>query len=167
MLIVRYIFAFIFGIQFFLGFSNGLPKIINYKRADYQAGTQNWAFTQSKTGLVYFANNNGLLEYDGEEWHLYERVPSFIHRATLAKNERIYIGGRNEFGYYTPDSTGNLIYRSLVSELPPEIDEFDEIWKIHDTHYGIVFQSYQYLFIYHDTSMEVVRPLSQFHFSYD
>ena len=44
----------------------GLPEIINYSKQAYKAGTQNWDICQDKNGILYFANNEGLLSFDGD-----------------------------------------------------------------------------------------------------
>ena len=49
----------------------GIPSIKNYKRSDYRGGTQNWSIDQDKNGNMYFANNNGLIQFDGSSWHKY------------------------------------------------------------------------------------------------
>ncbi len=43
----------------------GIPEITYFNRRVYNGATQNWDITQSKSGFMYFANNNGVLEYDG------------------------------------------------------------------------------------------------------
>jgi hypothetical protein len=49
----------------------GLPDIINYEKEKYYAGTQNWGIVQDKKGILYFANNEGLLSFDGTSWEVY------------------------------------------------------------------------------------------------
>ncbi|RYY89027.1 MAG: hypothetical protein EOO15_07320, partial [Chitinophagaceae bacterium] len=49
----------------------GLPEIRNYGKQAYRAGTQSWQIRQDSLGLLYFANNDGLLTYDGAWWHTY------------------------------------------------------------------------------------------------
>ena len=44
---------------------SGFPFITNYTTADYGAGIQNWGITQDRNGILYIANNYGLLEFDG------------------------------------------------------------------------------------------------------
>ena len=48
--------------------SIGIPDIENYSRKDYNASTQNWAIGQDKRGVLFFGNNDGLLEFDGVNW---------------------------------------------------------------------------------------------------
>lgn len=42
-----------------------LPEITNYSKQVYGAGTQNWNIGQDKRGIIYIANNEGLLSFDG------------------------------------------------------------------------------------------------------
>lgn len=43
----------------------GLPPVTNFQKRIYQAGTQSWDIAQDAHGMLYFANNEGLLQYDG------------------------------------------------------------------------------------------------------
>ena len=49
----------------------GLPGIQNYARSEYKGGTQNWSLAQAGNGMMYFANNDGLVEFDGAHWSIY------------------------------------------------------------------------------------------------
>ena len=46
----------------------GIPDIINYTKSTYNAGTQNRGIVQDKNGVMYFANHEGLLTFDGTYW---------------------------------------------------------------------------------------------------
>ena len=46
------------------------PLIKNYRRDTYHAGTQTWAIAQVPGGGMYFANNDGVLSFNGEQWRL-------------------------------------------------------------------------------------------------
>ena len=48
----------------------GLPAIRSYTRLDYHAATEAWDIGQDQQGLLYFANNDGLLTFDGGYWRL-------------------------------------------------------------------------------------------------
>lgn len=143
----------------------GLPGMRNFQRSEYNCGTQNWAVAQAPNGMVYFANNEGLLEFDGQHWTSYRDLPLF-YRSLCIDNKRIYIGSFNEIGYYEADSTGRLKYHSLSYLIRNKFSDIDEIWRIHKTSYGIVFQSFKGLFIYNGHTIQVVTPRSKFHFSY-
>ena len=46
-------------------FSQDLPPIVKYVSGTYRAGNQNWMISQDQNQFVYFANNEGLLEFNG------------------------------------------------------------------------------------------------------
>src|SRR4030095_10288849 len=97
----------------------GLPEIINYAKQAYSAGTQNWDIKQGQNGLIYSGNNEGLLSFDGTFWNLYPLPNHTIIRAVeITKDQKIYAGGQNEFGFFSPDDKGFLVYHSLVSMIP-------------------------------------------------
>jgi len=64
----------------------GVPYIHNYPKKEYKAGTQNWSITQGQQGFMYFANNSGLLTFDGTKWQLYQMPNSSVVR-TVNKND--------------------------------------------------------------------------------
>lgn len=145
----------------------GTPLIRNYSRMDYNAGLQNWMIDIGKDGRIYFANNEGLLVYNGTNWKLFELPGQTIVRSLLiADDGKIYIGGYNEFGYFIPDAKGGLEYHSLIHLLKPQDRNFDEIWRIHKTSFGLVFQSFSNLIIIQGNSATLVDAPGVFHFSY-
>ena len=48
-----------------------LPPIVKFGSTVYGAGNQNWMATHDKNQFVYFANNEGLLEFNGSNWNIY------------------------------------------------------------------------------------------------
>jgi ligand-binding sensor domain-containing protein/DNA-binding CsgD family transcriptional regulator len=166
---------FLFLIAISLSFSGygqikdiGSPYIQNYPKSVYGAGTQNWDIDQDQNGFIYFANNRGVLKFDGVRWDLIEIFISRPIRAVFSDAQNItYVGFMNDFGFMDTDPSGKLIYKSLRDLLPPAITDFDEIWKIYEIPKGIVFQTYEYLFILKDKEIQVLEPKNQFHFSFN
>jgi ligand-binding sensor domain-containing protein len=147
--------------------SAGTPFIKNYSRLDYHAGQQNWMIDQAGDGRMYFANNDGVLEFDGLNWNLIPLPNGIIVRSVfVSKDGKIYVGGFNEFGYFEPDSIGQLVYHSLLELLKPEDRNFDEIWRIHHTPDGLIFQSFTQMIIINGQDVRVVKAPGNFHFSY-
>ena len=109
----------------------GLPFITNYKREVYNAGTQNWSITEDERGFIYFANNDGLLEYDGTSWTIYPISNNSIIRSVCkGEDGRIYAGAFDEFGYFSPGADGKLDYYSLSDELSEKHKDLGEIWQV-------------------------------------
>ena len=144
--------------------SIGFPFIKNYTRSEYQAGLQSWAIAQTNNELIYFANNSGLMEFDGQNWSLITTPNNTLVRSVLAaKDGKIYIGSTNTFGYFSDNSSGKKIYQSL---LPADTKDVKEIWKIHDTDFGIVFQSFKQIFVLQNGKVTEYKSPTALHFSF-
>src|SRR5574344_1576349 len=81
-----------------------LFPISSYSPEVYNSETQNWDICQSGKNVIYFANNKGLLEFDGSTWKLYPSSNHTIMRSVFAYGNRIYSGCYMEFGYWERDS---------------------------------------------------------------
>ena len=109
----------------------GIPDIINYSRDVYNAGTQNRGIVQDKNGVMYFANYEGLLTFDGNYWKNYPLPNKTIVRSiAMGKDNRIYAGGQDDFGYFSSDHNGKLVYTSLKSLLTEKNYSFSDVWNI-------------------------------------
>lgn len=134
------------------------PIVHSYSVADYNAGIQNWYITQDQKGIMYFGNNKGLLEFDGNNWQLHELPTKGIVRAIyINQDDKIFIGSYEEFGYFERDALNNLVYHSLKDEVKDFEFHNDEIWSILHVDGEIVFQSFGSLFFYNGTSIKGVR----------
>ncbi|MCU7549709.1 hypothetical protein OCK74_11325 [Chitinophagaceae bacterium LB-8] len=128
---IAIVFFLILSLSVFCQNTIGLPEIINYSKQSYSAGTQNWDIKQGQNGLVYFGNNEGLLSFDGTFWKLYPLPNHTIVRSIeITRDQRIYIGGQNELGFFAPDEKGFLVYHSLVGLIPLQERSFDDVWNI-------------------------------------
>src|SRR5437773_1305515 len=83
-----------------------IPEIINYSKKVYESGNQNRAVDQDKRGLLYFANDDGLLVFDGNYWKTYSLPNGSIVRSLKVADDRVYIGGQQEIGYFFFDKKG-------------------------------------------------------------
>jgi DNA-binding CsgD family transcriptional regulator/ligand-binding sensor domain-containing protein len=147
----------------------GLPNVTNYKKSDYRGGTQNWDIDQDINGTVYFANKNGLLQFDGMEWRIY-RIPNSMDVRSVKVDHgsgRIYVGGYNEFGYFESDFNGQLIYTSLSNLIKESnIDLSDFIWKIHLYNGEVIFQSFLRAYIFKNDTISLLEAPNRFQFSF-
>jgi serine phosphatase RsbU (regulator of sigma subunit)/ligand-binding sensor domain-containing protein len=90
----------------------------NYTQKDYQANPQIFDIAQDSRGLLYFANQRGILEYDGVVWrtiptrHIEEaRCLEFIQDGSLL------VGTTAGFGVVKKDGRNRLVYESLSEKL--------------------------------------------------
>ena len=145
----------------------GTSFIINYHRSNYNAGSQIWDVQQGNNGMMYFANNNGLLEFDGVFWNTYPLPNNSVVRClNIDSDGKIYSGGFNEIGYFKKDNIASNKFYSLTHLLSDEAKNFDEVWKIVIHPDGIIFQSFNQLMIYKDSAITVIPAPSKFHFSF-
>lgn len=145
----------------------GTPFVRNYSRSDYQAGNQNWDIQQASNGMMYFANNEGLLEFDGTHWNIYTLPNNSIVRSIKNGVDGImYAGGFNEIGYYNIGLDGGAVYNSITDLVPDELKDFGEVWNIFVNPDGIIFQTYSQIMFYKNDTINVIMAPSLFHFSF-
>ncbi|MGB8195040.1 MAG: two-component regulator propeller domain-containing protein, partial [Chitinophagaceae bacterium] len=120
----------------------GLPDIINYSKQAFKAGAQNRKIRQDKKGILYFANNEGVLTFDGTRWKTYP-LPnrSIVRSLELGPDDKLYVGGQDEFGYFSPSANGELEYHSLRQLIPEHERAFTDVWEIYFYRDGIFFQT--------------------------
>ena len=109
----------------------GIPEVQNFSSADYKGGTQNWCISQDRLGVMYFANNEGLLTYNGRYWKLYPLPNKTVVRSVkIAQDGKIYIGAQDELGYFYPNEKGLLKFHSLKNLIPEKERQLEDVWEI-------------------------------------
>ena len=134
----------------------GKPHIINFFHTDIGAGSQTWQIKQDRIGNLYFANNSGLLTFNGREWKLF-RLPNktIVRSIYISNDDRIYVGGQGEIGYFKVSGKGGLVYTSLNSLIPNTASHFDDVWNVTAFNNKIYFNASKYIFIY-DSNKEII-----------
>ena len=139
-----------------------LPPIYNYSQTQYKAGMQNWQITQCEDGVLYVANNQGLLTFDGQVWQLHYLPQKKIARSVFADssnpNSRVYVGSFEEFGYFQRNSQNRLVYTSLKDQLKGYSFHNDEVWQIFKYQDKIYFQTFSSYFVYDGKRVQVFTP---------
>lgn len=146
----------------------GNPYIRNYPRKITQAGQQNWMIEQGADDLMYFANNEGLLEFNGFDWVVHALPNRSVVRSLKYQNQKIYVGGFNEIGYFSRQDNGKLKYTSFLSKIPEEYADFGDVWKIYMIDNQIIFQSFKFIFYFVNGELErIIAAPDNFHFSFE
>lgn len=119
----------------------GLPDVFNFTKQFYNAGLQNWHIKQDNNGIIYVANNEGLLSYDGKNWILHALPNKTIVRSVeIAPDNNIYVGGQDEVGYFSPAKNGLLQYHSLLELIPKNDRSFGDVWDIVSFNKNVFFR---------------------------
>jgi signal transduction histidine kinase/DNA-binding response OmpR family regulator len=129
------------------GQDTGFKYFRNYSYKEYDHQPQNWGIIQAKNGIIYVANNGGVLEFDGVSWRVI-KVPGYNPVRSMAIDETgtIYIGGKNKIGYLAPDAKGSLKYVSLLNQLEDNQKNFSNVWKTYAIGQQVYFYSSSFLF---------------------
>lgn len=139
----------------------GIPQTDYFSRRTYNAASQNWDITQSENDFLYFANNEGVLEYDGAVWKIHKNMGSYVVRSVKSIGDRIYAGTFGEIGYFSYENNLGLKYTSLT--FTEEIKSYGDYWTIHEWNDKIVFHSQQALcFFTGDSLLEIISAPSRF-----
>lgn len=161
MLIYRFFILLFFGLICVANaqeiLSLGTPYIEQFKKSNYKAGNQNWSIASDSQGIIYVANTNGLLVYDGSRWQLYpSHSTGALRSITIGADNKIYTGGKAEFGYWEQQEDGQLKYFSLSSSLDKAILKHDEIWKIIKHEGSYYFQSFSKCYVYKNGKITIL-----------
>ncbi len=125
----------------------GLPDIISYSKQYYRAGAQNRQICQDKKGILYFANSEGVVSFDGINWKTYPLPNNSIVRSIeFGKDNKLYVGGQDELGYFSPAENGQLRYHSVKDLLPKAERSFADVWGIYFYRDWVFFQTSNKIF---------------------
>lgn len=130
----------------------------NFEAGSYQATSINYTGTVNDKGIIYIANESGVLEYDGSTWNLI-LLKNFSPAVSIhLTDNRIYVGGRNEFGYLELDSLGAYQYVSLRNLLILDAGEtLANVYQIKEVAGDIYFQSYEMILRYDGKSIHKIH----------
>nr|WP_288811992.1 triple tyrosine motif-containing protein [uncultured Sphingobacterium sp.] len=146
-----------FAILFFMlfsAFSNalaqdllGLPLVYNYSKSVYQGGSRTWDIKQDSHGIMYFGNSEGLLTFDGRYWKTFA-LPNHtnIRSVWIDADDRIYVGGQGDFGYFERSPQSGLVYRSLQDLVPEKYRNFADIWNTVGVGQSVFFRGTNVIF---------------------
>jgi len=134
----------------------GLPEIEYFNRQQYSGATQNWKISQSCHDLMYFANNDGLLEYDGVSWRLHKNMKASVVRSVNCIGPKIYVGAHDEFGYFEYDSLNQFKYNSLSND--ERLKQNGDYWSIHELNGEVLFQGEKSIGVLKDNRMIDIIP---------
>ena len=141
---------------------NEIPVVKNFLKTDYNADNQNWSVAEDHDGIVYFANNKGLLEFDGISWKLYPSPNGNIIRCVaIDKSNRIYTSGYRELGYWERNKSGALKYISLTPLADKYFIPNVEFWNIIPVGDKVYFHSFLQVLAWEDGRI-IPIPLPSF-----
>lgn len=136
----------------------GRPLLKKFNSDDYLYHGQTWATVEAPNGYMYFAHNEGILEYNGKEWRMIPLSGKTVARSLAAAPDgKIFVGGDGEVGYLEPDQKGIYRYNSLSDA---KDWEFKAVWNTVYHHGKVYFRSNDGIIRYDTSSKELsISPL--------
>ncbi len=142
------------------------PYIINFSKETHKGDSQSWSVSSNSEKEVYFANNKGVLRYNGYEWKV-EMLPKSqeIFVVEVFDDEsKIFIGSFEEFGYFQKNNKGYFKYVSLSDSIDFINVRNTAVWNIvQDTNGDVIFQSFPRLYRFSNntvTTNDSIKGLS-------
>ena len=131
------------------------------------ASNENWATVQHPNGLVYVANQNGVLEFDGHTWRLIELPDkNSVFSLGIDSDGVVFVGARGDLGRLVSNAAGVLQFESMLDYIDPKQRDFLNVWGVHANSKNVVFQANQYLFIWDGTQMTSIESNNRLHTSF-
>lgn len=127
----------------------GVPPIRNFSKKTYQAAPQNWDIVQSHNQVLYFANNLGLLSFDGAYWNVHPIGNKTILRSIcLLDNQTIMAGGQGDVGYFDFDESGKTYFVSITDKMPEGYSQFEDVWHMESLGNTVFFNTARDVFVW-------------------
>ena len=144
----QFLFVFIFSAW---ALAQEHPAVMSFAPDNYAAENQNWDITQTDNQFMYFANNSGLLEFNGSKWALYpipdNQINNSIVRSVKAIGNKVYTGSYMDFGVWEKNKHGVLEYESIPDKLEIDIKQEEQFWNIEVIDNSILFQSLSRIYL--------------------
>lgn len=159
------LFILLFCLSTILNAQKGNKYIKNYSPSDYKGSDQNRGAVQDKNGIMYFANLDGVLMFDGKYW---KTIPinntANVYSIDINDKNTIFVGGENQFGFFKTLSNGEIVYQSLSDSLNKHDLDFTKTWATVCIGEDVFFCSNEKLFCYRKNKLTAFSPdVDRFH----
>lgn len=137
---LRHIWALLLLLMPSTAMAQWIAFVRNFNVADYGPAATTWR-TATVGGWAYFANQQGLLEYNGMSWNRYQLNNRSEVRSVMPQpdQQRIWVGGEYEFGYFQTTANGALAYHCVSDSLPEkQLKELGNVFDFYELG-GVVY----------------------------
>lgn len=132
----------------FQSYSIGLKLVREYPQT-LLAAAKTWDIETFDDNWTFFATQDGIIQYDGSHaslFHLNNRYP--VRSVFMDRRQgRLYAGGINEFGYFTPSAATSLEYVCLSDSIGDDRN-VGNIWGIYRSGDIVMVQGDTQLLVY-------------------
>lgn len=144
----------------------GVPFITSFTARDFKVSNQNWDLAQDSRGVMYFANDYGILEYDGGNWNIIQVPPNRSNTLSMAfgDHNRLYVGAQDFFGYlgYDRRLPEQMSLINLSDSIPGNPKDIGNIWRTFRVNDKIIFFSWNAVYIKDHHAIKMIRDVHPF-----
>ncbi len=133
--------------------TKGVPALRNFTPSEYNNKGKVWSIDTAPNGIVYFASDKGLLEYDGRIWKSFSGSDGITRSVYVESDSVIYTGSDLDFGIWTKDIYQNFEYTSLYPFKEDLNTLNEEFWDIHSMNESILFISSNNIYVYKEENL--------------
>lgn len=143
-----------------------------YTKDDYKApSNQVLCAVKDKRGIMFFANDGGVLMFDGSNWNLIKTATAAVRALAIdTTSNTIYVGSRGDIGVLETNEAGAYVYKSLADKIPEEYANISFMQNIIiDPNEGVVFVGQTAIYILNNGKFKVIpaNGNSGFNYAYD
>ncbi|MTB50016.1 triple tyrosine motif-containing protein [Lewinella sp. W8] len=142
--------------------SKGIPQVSNYTPEAYGNAGKVWRIASADNGIVYFATDRGLLEFDGARWQRFPGSKGFTRSIALASDSIFYTGADKDFGRWRKDELERFRYTSLNPFRESTRGLNQEFWGTHRIDEDIIFVSFDNIYVYRNEQLTQIAAPSRF-----
>ncbi|WP_317897934.1 SpoIIE family protein phosphatase [Aurantibacillus circumpalustris] len=137
----------------------------NYLPKTYEAAATNFGVTQNNDGLIFVANVNGILIFDGITWdRCYTKNQAAITSIAKTSKGEIAVGTIDgDIGFVSKNKTGTFKYHSLLDSIPENKRPHEIIRQIVTIGKSTYFLSSDKLIEYTAGNIKLFEPKESFH----
>ncbi len=146
----------IFTPVFLFAQEKGKPFSRYFSPKEYNGDTQNWGILHDEDGLLYVANQRGILQYDGSTWTTIP-IPGkkTVRSLALDSTNRVWAGAISEVGYVLGGEKKEFKYVSINQLIDSAHRKFGEVWNIEALKNEVFVLSDNSLFRYREGEIKI------------
>lgn len=145
----------------------GVPKIENFAPVQYKNAGKIWDINSAKNGILYFAADQGLAEFDGKNWQIYKGSKGFTRSLLVANDSLIYTGSDVDFGVWKRDAYKKFKYQSLYPKKAKTAKEYEEFWGVYKNANTLFFVSHENIYSLKNNKLQLIPAPTKFYKSFE
>ncbi|MEM9529259.1 MAG: hypothetical protein AAGA31_21800, partial [Bacteroidota bacterium] len=146
--------------------TKGVPLIKNYAPLQYGDAGKAWSVRSAANGIVYFATDGGLLEFDGRQWQRFKGSEGFTRSLYIDSDSLLQTGADKDFGTWRRDSLGEFHFSSLNPFRESTKGPNEQFWGTYKIGGHPIFVSFDNIYVYQGHQLTKIAAPNRFSTSF-